>query len=167
MSSCNTVAPGIRWRRSRWGRTCPIALKEGKVIPGRPELCVGWEVLFVTYSVLTICEEHLLCGVKMSTNSHLNHHAASGTNCTSCPLLRLSRSLLRILDHTYCLQCPGLPAGLPSLDLRWQGRPLYVSFWLSTTTLWCLIWTNWWSHFWKSLNRRGLIKSGRRPHRPL
>ncbi|XP_065820230.1 adenylate kinase 9 [Labrus bergylta] len=43
MSSSRTVAPGFRWRRSRWGQTCPVALKEGKVIPGRPELCVGFQ----------------------------------------------------------------------------------------------------------------------------
>ncbi|XP_076612348.1 adenylate kinase 9 isoform X2 [Chaetodon auriga] len=43
MSSSRTVAPGFRWRRSRWGRTCPVALKEGKVIPGKPELCVGFQ----------------------------------------------------------------------------------------------------------------------------
>uniref|UniRef100_A0A3Q1CXD4 Nucleoside-diphosphate kinase n=1 Tax=Amphiprion ocellaris TaxID=80972 RepID=A0A3Q1CXD4_AMPOC len=43
MSSSNTVAPGFRWRRSRWGRTCPVALKEGKVIPGTPEFSVGFQ----------------------------------------------------------------------------------------------------------------------------
>ncbi|KAM6915133.1 LOW QUALITY PROTEIN: adenylate kinase 9 [Xenentodon cancila] len=43
MASCRTVAPGFRWRRSRWGRTCPVALKESKVIPGRPEFSVGFQ----------------------------------------------------------------------------------------------------------------------------
>uniref|UniRef100_UPI0037E901CB adenylate kinase 9 n=1 Tax=Semicossyphus pulcher TaxID=241346 RepID=UPI0037E901CB len=43
MSSSRPVAPGFRWRRSRWGRTCPVALKEGKVIPGRPDFCVGFQ----------------------------------------------------------------------------------------------------------------------------
>ncbi|KAE8286847.1 Adenylate kinase 9 [Larimichthys crocea] len=43
MSSCRTVAPGFRWKRSRWGRICPVALKEGKIIPGKPELCVGFQ----------------------------------------------------------------------------------------------------------------------------
>lgn len=42
MSSSRVVAPGFRWRRSRWGRTCPVALKEGEVIPGKPDLSVGW-----------------------------------------------------------------------------------------------------------------------------
>ncbi|KAM9339254.1 adenylate kinase 9 [Symphorus nematophorus] len=43
MSSSTAVAPGFRWRRSRWGRTCPVALKEGHVIPGTPALCVGFQ----------------------------------------------------------------------------------------------------------------------------
>nr|XP_046228264.1 adenylate kinase 9 [Scatophagus argus] len=43
MCSSRTVAPGFRWRRSRWGRTCPVALKEGKFILGKPELCVGFQ----------------------------------------------------------------------------------------------------------------------------
>ncbi|XP_038592648.1 adenylate kinase 9 isoform X2 [Micropterus salmoides] len=43
MMSSRAVVPGFRWRRSRWGRTCPVALKAGKVIPGKPELCVGFQ----------------------------------------------------------------------------------------------------------------------------
>ncbi|KAL3052487.1 hypothetical protein OYC64_005101 [Pagothenia borchgrevinki] len=43
MSSTQTVAPGFRWRRSRWGQTCPVALSEGKVILGKPDLCVGFQ----------------------------------------------------------------------------------------------------------------------------
>ncbi|XP_024863203.1 adenylate kinase 9 isoform X2 [Kryptolebias marmoratus] len=43
MSSSRTVAPGFRWRRSRWGRTCPVALKEGKIFPGKPEFSVGFQ----------------------------------------------------------------------------------------------------------------------------
>ncbi|XP_076873527.1 adenylate kinase 9 isoform X2 [Brachyhypopomus gauderio] len=42
LSSSRTVAPGFRWRRSRWGRTCPVALKEGKIIKGKPEFSVGF-----------------------------------------------------------------------------------------------------------------------------
>ncbi|XP_069014339.1 adenylate kinase 9 [Embiotoca jacksoni] len=41
--SLGTVAPGFRWRRSRWGRSCPVALKETMVIPGKPEFCVGFQ----------------------------------------------------------------------------------------------------------------------------
>ncbi|XP_026196504.1 adenylate kinase 9 isoform X2 [Anabas testudineus] len=43
MSSSRMVAPGFRWRRSRWGRTCPVTLKEGNIIPGKPEFCVGFQ----------------------------------------------------------------------------------------------------------------------------
>ncbi|KAJ8009601.1 hypothetical protein DPEC_G00090590 [Dallia pectoralis] len=37
-----TVAPGFRWRRSRWGRACPVALKEGKTVKGKAEFSVGF-----------------------------------------------------------------------------------------------------------------------------
>ncbi|XP_072219011.1 adenylate kinase 9 [Leuresthes tenuis] len=43
MSCKKVVVPGFRWRRSRWGRTCPVALKEGKIIPGRPEFSLGFQ----------------------------------------------------------------------------------------------------------------------------
>ncbi|XP_060948025.1 adenylate kinase 9-like [Limanda limanda] len=43
MSSTNPVAPGFRWRRSRWGSTCPVALKEGRMVPGQPELSVSFQ----------------------------------------------------------------------------------------------------------------------------
>lgn len=46
MSSAKVVAPGFRWRRSRWGRTCPVALKEGQVIPGKSKLSVGWVIFW-------------------------------------------------------------------------------------------------------------------------
>ncbi|XP_050927825.1 LOW QUALITY PROTEIN: adenylate kinase 9 [Lates calcarifer] len=42
-SSSRVVAPRFRWRRSRWGQTCPVALREGQVIPGKPELSVGFQ----------------------------------------------------------------------------------------------------------------------------
>ncbi|XP_053192664.1 adenylate kinase 9 [Scomber japonicus] len=43
MASSRVVAPSFRWKRSRWGRTCPVALKEGMIIPGRPGLSVGFQ----------------------------------------------------------------------------------------------------------------------------
>uniref|UniRef100_A0A673AJA2 Uncharacterized protein n=1 Tax=Sphaeramia orbicularis TaxID=375764 RepID=A0A673AJA2_9TELE len=43
MSSSRTVAPGFRWKRSRWGQACPVALMEGKLTIGRPELSVGFQ----------------------------------------------------------------------------------------------------------------------------
>ncbi|KAF3849884.1 hypothetical protein F7725_019603 [Dissostichus mawsoni] len=38
MSSTQTVAPGFRWRRSRWGQTCPVALSEGKPVGNLPNI---------------------------------------------------------------------------------------------------------------------------------
>ncbi|XP_043962483.1 adenylate kinase 9 isoform X2 [Gambusia affinis] len=43
MTSIRIVAPGFRWRRSRWGRICPVALKEGSIIEGLTDLCVGFQ----------------------------------------------------------------------------------------------------------------------------
>ncbi|KAM6954065.1 adenylate kinase 9 [Aplochiton taeniatus] len=43
LSSSKAVAPGFRWRRSRWGRTCPVALREGRTIKGKPEFSVGFQ----------------------------------------------------------------------------------------------------------------------------
>ncbi|CAG5928032.1 unnamed protein product [Menidia menidia] len=43
MASKQSPATGYRWRRSRWGRTCPVALIEGEIIPGRPEFSVGFQ----------------------------------------------------------------------------------------------------------------------------
>jgi adenylate/nucleoside-diphosphate kinase len=34
------VAPRYRWKRSRWMRSCPVALHEGNVMPGKPEFAV-------------------------------------------------------------------------------------------------------------------------------
>ncbi|XP_039637151.1 adenylate kinase 9 isoform X2 [Perca fluviatilis] len=57
MSSSRTVAPGFKWRRSRWGRTCPVALREGKVIPGKPELCVGFQDKLYILSSQEACQK--------------------------------------------------------------------------------------------------------------
>ncbi|XP_061126066.1 adenylate kinase 9 [Syngnathus typhle] len=42
MSSSRMLVPGFRWRRSRWGRSCPVALKEGRLVPGKPKFSVGF-----------------------------------------------------------------------------------------------------------------------------
>ncbi|XP_077566613.1 adenylate kinase 9 [Stigmatopora nigra] len=42
MSSSRMLVPGFRWRRSRWGRSCPVALTEGLLVPGKPEFSVGF-----------------------------------------------------------------------------------------------------------------------------
>uniref|UniRef100_H2ZK25 Uncharacterized protein n=1 Tax=Ciona savignyi TaxID=51511 RepID=H2ZK25_CIOSA len=35
-------APRYRWRRSKWGRLCPVALKEGNILQGKPDLAVSF-----------------------------------------------------------------------------------------------------------------------------
>jgi len=34
------IAPGFRWRRSRWGQLCPVALHGGSYVTGKPEFSV-------------------------------------------------------------------------------------------------------------------------------
>ncbi|XP_062407393.1 adenylate kinase 9 [Sardina pilchardus] len=43
VAASKMVAPGVRWRRSRWGRNCPVALKEGHIVKGKPEFSVGFQ----------------------------------------------------------------------------------------------------------------------------
>ncbi|NWW04148.1 KAD9 kinase, partial [Oreocharis arfaki] len=42
LSSCKLIAPRYRWRRSRWGQVCPVALKEGDIVMGNPEFAVSF-----------------------------------------------------------------------------------------------------------------------------
>nr|XP_013031057.2 adenylate kinase 9 isoform X4 [Anser cygnoides] len=42
LSSFKQIAPRYRWRRSRWGQACPVALKEGDIVMGDPELAVSF-----------------------------------------------------------------------------------------------------------------------------
>ncbi|XP_074845222.1 adenylate kinase 9 [Carettochelys insculpta] len=42
LSSFKLVAPRYRWCRSRWGRACPVALKEGNIVMGFPDLAVSF-----------------------------------------------------------------------------------------------------------------------------
>ncbi|PKK33266.1 adenylate kinase 9-like, partial [Columba livia] len=42
LSSYKLIAPRYRWRRSRWGRACPVALKEGDIVMGSPDLAVSF-----------------------------------------------------------------------------------------------------------------------------
>ncbi|NXG74882.1 KAD9 kinase, partial [Baryphthengus martii] len=42
LSSYKLIAPRYRWRRSRWGQACPVALKEGDIIMGTPDLAVSF-----------------------------------------------------------------------------------------------------------------------------
>ncbi|NXW85873.1 KAD9 kinase, partial [Alopecoenas beccarii] len=42
LSSYKLIAPRYRWRRSRWGQACPVALKEGDIVMGSPDLAVSF-----------------------------------------------------------------------------------------------------------------------------
>ncbi|NWW26705.1 KAD9 kinase, partial [Falcunculus frontatus] len=42
LSSYKLIAPRYRWRRSRWGQVCPVALKEGDIVMGNPEFAVSF-----------------------------------------------------------------------------------------------------------------------------
>ncbi|NWW00081.1 KAD9 kinase, partial [Machaerirhynchus nigripectus] len=42
LSSYKLIAPRYRWRRSRWGQVCPVALKEGNIVMGNPEFAVSF-----------------------------------------------------------------------------------------------------------------------------
>ncbi|XP_048858202.1 adenylate kinase 9 isoform X2 [Brienomyrus brachyistius] len=40
LSACKPVAPGLRWRQSRWGCFCPVALREGTILQGKPKFAI-------------------------------------------------------------------------------------------------------------------------------
>ncbi|XP_030303821.1 adenylate kinase 9 [Calypte anna] len=42
LSSYKLLAHRYRWRRSRWGNACPVALKEGDIVMGNPQLAVSF-----------------------------------------------------------------------------------------------------------------------------
>ncbi|KAM6280202.1 adenylate kinase 9 [Porphyrio hochstetteri] len=42
LSTYKLIAHRYRWRRSRWGRACPVALKEGDIVMGNPTLAVSF-----------------------------------------------------------------------------------------------------------------------------
>ncbi|KFQ81513.1 Adenylate kinase 9, partial [Phoenicopterus ruber ruber] len=42
LSSCKLIAHRYRWRRSRWGQACPVALKEGDIVMGNPDFAVSF-----------------------------------------------------------------------------------------------------------------------------
>lgn len=46
LAASDMVAPGYRWRRSRWGRTCPVSLYDGHNIPGVPEFAVRYIYIY-------------------------------------------------------------------------------------------------------------------------
>ncbi|XP_039093316.1 adenylate kinase 9 [Hyaena hyaena] len=42
LASYKLIAPRYRWQRSRWGRTCPVTLKEGNIYSGLPDFSVSF-----------------------------------------------------------------------------------------------------------------------------
>ncbi|KAM4771030.1 adenylate kinase 9 [Rhinophrynus dorsalis] len=42
LASSHIIAPRYRWRRSRWGLTCPVALKDGFIKRGLPQFAVSF-----------------------------------------------------------------------------------------------------------------------------
>ncbi|XP_042310178.1 adenylate kinase 9 isoform X2 [Sceloporus undulatus] len=42
LAAYKLVAPRYRWRRSRWGRACPVALKGGDMVMGSPDFAISF-----------------------------------------------------------------------------------------------------------------------------
>ncbi|XP_015279090.1 PREDICTED: adenylate kinase 9-like, partial [Gekko japonicus] len=42
LAAYKLVAPRYRWWRSKWGRICPVALKDGEIVMGSPDLAVSF-----------------------------------------------------------------------------------------------------------------------------
>lgn len=156
-SSAMVVASGFRWRRSRWGRNCPVALKEGHIVPGQPEFSVRWVVQVRKTFKFMLKLDWIKCFFVVSYLC-----AAFWTRCTSCRLRRLTRSSSQTLGPTCFPRCPGSLAGSASSGRRKQGRPLCVGFWLSPTTHSCWTWMSCSNRFCPRKSRRELTRSKRR-----
>ena len=42
LAATEMVAPRFRWRRSRWGRLCPVELYNGSIVNGSPQYAVRY-----------------------------------------------------------------------------------------------------------------------------
>lgn len=42
LAATEMVAPKFRWRRSKWGRACPVSLKEGNIVQGMAQFSVSF-----------------------------------------------------------------------------------------------------------------------------
>lgn len=84
MSTLKTVALGFAWRRSRWGHICPVALKEGRMIPGIPEFSVGCVICksygkSLSYSSMDgLKDQNFLFVLKLQFQRQVLHHLISG-----------------------------------------------------------------------------------------
>lgn len=45
LAASEMIAPGFRWRRSRWGQICPVSLFNGSIETGKPEFSVRYCLL--------------------------------------------------------------------------------------------------------------------------
>ena len=51
LAAAEMVAPRFRWRRSRWGRLCPVELYNGNIVNGLPQFAVRYNVVvYISYS---------------------------------------------------------------------------------------------------------------------
>ena len=55
LAAAEMVAPRFRWRRSRWGRLCPVELYNGSIVNGSPQYAVRYgyveDNLFSTHTM--------------------------------------------------------------------------------------------------------------------
>ena len=42
LAATEMIAPKFRWRRSRWSRACPVALKGGNIVQGNAQFSVRY-----------------------------------------------------------------------------------------------------------------------------
>lgn len=48
LAAAEMVAPRFRWRRSRWGRLCPVELYNGNIVNGSAQYSVGLDIIILT-----------------------------------------------------------------------------------------------------------------------
>nr|XP_034965151.1 adenylate kinase 9 isoform X3 [Zootoca vivipara] len=60
LAAYKLVAPRYRWRRSRWGRACPVALKNGEIIMGSTDFALGFLGKMYTLSSEEALKEFML-----------------------------------------------------------------------------------------------------------
>ncbi|XP_054617797.1 adenylate kinase 9 [Dunckerocampus dactyliophorus] len=143
MSSSRMMVPGCRWRRSRWGRSCPVALKEGRFIPGKPEYSVGFQdKLYILSSqeafdkFMTNPRRYLLppmpsppcrvciIGIQKSGRSALAKLLAERHKVSVLELEKLAAPLLGQLeqDRTEKLKVECLEAAIEKIKLKQQSE---------------------------------------------
>lgn len=54
LAASEMIAPGFRWRRSRWGQICPVSLFNGTNVIGKPEFSVRYQFVFILICIIPI-----------------------------------------------------------------------------------------------------------------